>query len=130
MVNLTKKNIMQNTIKNASTEQKVNDINPLVDGIDTYTKTNLELVKLKVIDQVSEITSKSITTVLFGVVIGLFTLNVNIALGIYLGEVAKNPWMGFLVIAGFYAFLAIMLFLTNNLIRTSINNTIIKKSMK
>lgn len=121
---------MQNTIKNASTEQKVNDINPLVDGIETYTKTNLELVKLKVIDQVSEITSKSITSILFGVVITLFALNANIALGIYLGEVAKNAWMGFLVIAGFYAFLAIMLFLTNSLIRTSINNTIIKKSLK
>lgn len=130
MVYLTKKNSMQNTIKNASTEQKVNDINPLVDGIETYTKTNLELVKLKVIDQVSEITSKSITSILFGVVITLFALNANIALGIYLGEVAKNAWMGFLVIAGFYAFLAIMLFLTNSLIRTSINNTIIKKSLK
>ncbi len=121
---------MQNTIENASTEQKVNNINPLLDGIETYTKTNLELVKLKVIDQVSEITSKTVTTLIFAVVIGLFALNINIALGIYLGEVAKNPWMGFLVIAGFYAFLAIVLFLSNSLIRTSINNTIIKKSLK
>jgi hypothetical protein len=100
-------------------------IEPLVEKIENYTKTTLELHQLKFIQKSSGVAvfvfSKTINTLL----ILLFLTPINIALALFLGDILGKNYFGFLCIAGFYFFVWLIFQVSKKAIKKSLMNHII-----
>lgn len=109
-------------------EEKESNVESLIESIDDYGKTSIHLFKLKAIHQTSEILSATVSYIAIStcIILGLVILNIGAAL--WLGKELGETYYGFLIVAAFNIFLAIVLYLSrNSLIKTPIINALIKK---
>ena len=103
-------------------------IETLYERTTDYVKTSYELVKLKVIDKISDVFSSYIPNAVVFVLILLFLLFFNLGLAFWLGEILGKIYFGFFVIAAFYGFIAFVLqFLLHKWLKKKIGDRIIKK---
>jgi hypothetical protein len=102
----------------------------LLDSTEDYIKTSFELLKLKAVDQATDKISIVVSraTAIFGFF--MFLLLGSIALGLWLGSLIGELWAGFLIVAGIYGLIGVILFLTHNWFRKMIGNAIIKQAFK
>ena len=96
-----------------------------------YVQTNLQLIKLKATDKVADVVSTVVSQI---AVIGLgffFLLMVNIGIAFWIGENMGQTHYGFMIVAGFYLLLTLLVFvLRKSLIKTPISNSIISQVLK
>jgi ABC-type dipeptide/oligopeptide/nickel transport system permease component len=90
-----------------------------------FNKTNLELLKLKSIDKTSDVASTILSRSLLTLAIAAFLFMLTIAISLWLGELMGKTYYGFLVIAGVYGVIGIILFLCHPYIKTHTSNSII-----
>ena len=96
-----------------------------------YTKTSLELAKLKVIDKTSDIISSLAVIISISMIVAMFTLFLNIGIALWIGEMLNNMSLGFLIISGFYVIVAIIVYvLRKSLIKEPIDNLIVSKLLE
>ena len=96
-----------------------------------YTKTSVELYKLKAIGKSADIISDlaSRTIVIAFAVICFFILNTGIAL--WIGEMLGKTYYGFFIVAGFYAFAGMLFYVfRNRWVKTPLRNSIITQALK
>ena len=74
-----------------------------------YTDTSLELAKLKAVEKSSDLISSLIPRLLVLLLILIVIFCLNIALALWLGAVTGHSYYGFLLVAGFYTLLALIL---------------------
>ncbi len=110
-------------------EAKENLIEPLLERVEEYSKTSLELLKLKCLDKTADVTSTLISHLLSIMVFSLFALTLNIAIALWLGDLLGKNYYGFLIVASFYGLIGIILFFIHPLIKTRVNNSIITKML-
>ncbi|HHT02805.1 MAG TPA: hypothetical protein GX005_00610 [Bacteroidales bacterium] len=89
-------------------------IESLIERITEYGKTNYKIVKLTVIDKVSDILSSLIPLFVICILIGSFLVFINIGLALWLGEILGEVYYGFLAVGGFYGLLSIIFYLFMN----------------
>ena len=91
-----------------------------------YTNTSIELYKLKAIDKSADMIStlvKRLTLAVFFIFCFLF---LNAGLALWIGETLGSTSFGFLIVAGFYAVMGIVLYIfRNKWIRIPMRNSII-----
>lgn len=112
-------------------EENTTFFGALLERIESYGKTTIDLVKLKAVDKLAKIS----TGLVFGIILALFVffflMIFNIALALWLGKLLGEIYLGFFVVAGFYVLLIIILILfKKQLIKTPLTNTIISKFLK
>jgi len=107
-------------------EANTNLIEPLLERFKDYGKTSLELVKLKSVDKTADILSTLISRLFFVLTLVIFLLTINIAIALWLGEIIGKTYDGFLVVAGFYAIVTLVLYLMQPKIKTRVNDSIIR----
>jgi len=90
-------------------KDKVIIVEMLIEKIEQYAKTSVELYKLKAIDKGTDVFSSFISRVVIITIIALFFLLVTLGLCFYLGEVLGKIHYGFFAVAGIYAVIAIIL---------------------
>lgn len=96
-----------------------------------YTKTSLELAKLKAIDKTSDIISSLAVIISISMIVAMFTLFLNIGIALWIGEILNNMSLGFLIISGFYVIVAIIVYvLRKSLIKEPIDNLIVSKLLE
>ena len=96
-----------------------------------YTKTSLELAKLKAIDKTSDIISSLAVIISISMIVAMFTLFLNIGIALWIGEILNNLSLGFLIISGFYVIVAIIVYvLRKSLIKEPIDNLIVSKLLE
>lgn len=96
-----------------------------------YTKTSLELAKLKAIDKTSDIISSLAVIISISMIVAMFTLFLNIGIALWIGEMLNNMSLGFLIISGFYVIVAIIVYvLRKSLIKEPIDNLIVSKLLE
>ncbi len=108
-------------------EAKIDLIDPLMERVEQYGKTSVELIKLKTIEKTSDIASDAISRV---IVLGLFLFSavlLNISASLYLGDIFGKIYMGFLVMAIFYGLLGLIISFFHISIKQAINDLIISK---
>ncbi len=98
---------------------------------EAYTKTSLEIAKLKGL----ETTTQVVTTMMWrGSVIAMFSLFVlvlNIGIALWLGELLGKNYYGFFIVAGFYLLSGIVLhFFLHNWIKKPVSNLIITQALQ
>ncbi len=104
-----------------------NLIEPLVERVEAYGKTTIELLKLKAIEKTAVIPSLSVFKGIVLLLITIFVVFFNIALSLFIGEEFGKIYIGFLVVSGFYLLLAIIVYaFMHNYIKNYISNLIIK----
>ena len=77
-------------------------IESLLARLTDYTKTSLELIKLKVLDKTSDAISSFVPHFMVFVLAASFLFFLNLGLALWLGEILGKTYLGFFVVAGFY----------------------------
>ncbi len=96
-----------------------------------YTRTNIELIKLKAIDLTAAVISTLAVNLIMVLVFTLFFTMLNIAVAIWLGTLLGNYAYGFFIVSGFYAVIGVLLYLCRKKwIKIPVSNSIIKQALK
>lgn len=103
-------------------EEKATIIESIVGKAQEYTKSSIDILKLKAIDKSSNVLSKIISSlIIIIVVLSIITL-VNIGAALWIGELIGSSFLGFFIVAAFYTFIAIILL--------AFKKSILKKPLK
>ncbi len=92
-------------------EEKYKYIEPLIERVEAYSKTSIELVKLKTVDKVADGTSSLFAWLPIVIALILFFTILNFGLALWIGALLEMVYMGFFIVAGFYALVGIILFI-------------------
>jgi hypothetical protein len=112
-------------------EEQENAIENLLVRVEEYSKSSLELIKLKTLDKSSDIVSSVIPHSVVIILISSFLLFFNLGLALWLGEIFGRPFYGFFTVAVFYILIGIVLhFFMHNWIKKIIRNYIINQMLK
>lgn len=83
-------------------KDKVIIVEMLVEKIEQYAKTSVELYKLKAIDKTTDVFTSVISRMVIIAIIALFFLLVTLGFCFYLGDVLGRTYYGFFAVAGIY----------------------------
>ncbi len=106
-------------------------IEDLLDKAGDYSKTSIQLLKLKAIDKSAGIVSSLAAKTTVIIIVAMFILTASIAIALWAGEKLGKMYYGFLCVAGFYAISAILLYIfREQWIRQPVSNSMIKKLLQ
>ena len=106
-------------------------IEKLLERAEDYGKTTIELVKLNAIDKTSEVVSSLVSRLTVLLIVALFTFIINIGLSLWIGDLLGKSYYGFFVIAGFYALIAIVIYIyRDNWIKNPVRDSVISQMLK
>ena len=93
-----------------------------------YIDNRLELYKLKLIDKTSSVASSVISGLALFVVFFMFFVVLNIGIALLIGDLVGKSYVGFLILAAFYAIVGLVLFSKRDKIfKTPVTKMIIGK---
>ena len=122
--------IKQAHLKLKIMEDKMQFVEPLLLKAEAYSKTSYELIKLKAVDKTSDVLSSGVSRGMTVLVLSIFTVMVNIAVALWLGDILGKAYYGFFSVAGFYAICGLILyFYMHNWIKQRISNSIISQML-
>lgn len=111
-------------------EEKFEYFDSLVNSAETYGKTSIELIKLKTVDKVADAVSSLVASLPFIIALILFFITLNFGISLWLGALLGQSYLGFFVVAGFYALTGIILYIfRNKWIKKPLNNSIINQML-
>ena len=102
-------------------------IENLSDHLKQYINTNYELIKLEAVANVSATASSVISYFLVGLVGSLFLFFMSIGVGFYISFCRGDTYSGFVIVAGFYFLLTVILLIAR---KKGISNTIRDKIIR
>ncbi|WP_044639410.1 hypothetical protein [Siansivirga zeaxanthinifaciens] len=106
-------------------------IERLYEKAKNYTETSIELYRLNAIDKTASLVSSLTSRLLLVLVVSIFSLFVNIAISLYIGELLESSYLGFLIVSMFYLILAILIyFLSEKYIEAPISDLVIAKLLQ
>lgn len=98
----------------------------MLDLVKEYSSKRLTLLKMEATEK-SSVTAGTITYLTLAAVAALFfIILLNIGLGFLIGTWVDNYGYGFLILAGFYLLLILIVFAARNAIKAAVANKIIK----
>ncbi|HEX2920034.1 MAG TPA: phage holin family protein [Bacteroidales bacterium] len=102
----------------------------LLERAEEYTRTNIELLKLKTVNKISDGASSAASKIVGLFFFIMFFLLASVGLSLWLGDVLGKAWYGFLIIAGFYGILcSVLFFIRHNWLKKIVGNSIIKQML-
>lgn len=106
-------------------------IGSLLENIQDYIETRIELLKLKAIGKVSDVVSSLVSVLLISIVLIFAVSILNIGLSIWIGHLLGGTAYGFFVVGGFYLLVAIFLIaFKSKWLKAPLADMIIKSSLK
>ena len=112
-------------------KEKVAIVETLIDNAEDYAKTVFELYKLKTIKKASSAIAQIISSTILLIFLVLFLIVLSIGTSVYLGEIFGKMHLGFMAVAGFYAFIIIILMLgRKSLLIKNVQNMMINSFLK
>ena len=109
-------------------EQPINSLETLLERTSSYVETRVELAELKATKKSSEVDSSLVSKMILGGILFMGLMVLNIAAGLWLGEILGKSYHGFFVLTLLYTFIAIILYISREKwLKSSVANVIIKK---
>jgi hypothetical protein len=106
-------------------------IEKLIEKAEVYGKTTLEVCKFNAIYKAANIFSSLAIRLILLIVAVLISLMLNIGLALYIGDYYGKTYYGFFIIALFYLFLGIIIYLfRNQWVKNPVSNFIISQSLR
>ena len=111
-------------------EEIKKQIEALIEGAVEYGKSTIELVKLKAIDRISDVTASLLSKIIAGAALFLFILFASLGLAFWLGDLLGKIYFGFFAVAALYGLLGILIhLLLSKWIKIAICNYIIRTTL-
>lgn len=111
-------------------EEKFKYFDSLLNSAEEYSKTSIELIKLKTVDKVADGTSSLVAYAAVVIALVLFFITLNFGVALWLGTIMGGSYLGFFMVAGFYALVAIILFIfRNKWIKKPLNDSMINQML-
>lgn len=112
-------------------ETPASTIEILYERVEAYTKTTIELSKLKALNTTTHVTTTLISRLSVIIMLSLFALVMNIGIALWLGELLGKNYYGFFIVAAFYLVAGIVLhFFLHNWIKKPVSDLIITQALK
>jgi len=112
-------------------ETPVSSIESLFERVEAYSKTTIELSKLKFLETTTNIVSSLVPRIGVIIMILLFALVLNIGIALLLGELLGKSYYGFFIVAGFYLVVAVIFhFFLHKWTKKPISDLIIKQALQ
>jgi len=89
-------------------DEKENVLSSLLDSVEEYGKTNLQLIKLKGLDKASDLAAGVISRIPAIIAYLTFFFMACVGVAFWLGAVLGRIWYGFFVVAAFYGLLGLL----------------------
>jgi phosphoglycerol transferase MdoB-like AlkP superfamily enzyme len=106
-------------------------IETLLEKAENYTKTSIELAKLRLIDKTAEIGSSFAAMVVIYLVVGMFITMVNFGWAFWIGEQLGHTAYGFFIVGGFWFIVALLLLaFKSKWLKIPVSNIIITEILK
>lgn len=106
-------------------------IDSLLERVKDYSNSSIELIKLRAVDKTSDSVSSIVAPSIIISLLGFVLLFLNLALGMWLGEVFGKLYYGFLAIAGFYTVVCLILyFFMRDKLKATVYDALIKFLLK
>ena len=103
----------------------------LFERAEEYSKSTIELFKLKAIDKSADVASSLISRLAVVLMVILSILIINIGVALWIGKQLGDSFYGFLITGAFYALLALCIHVfRRQWIKYPISRSIIKKMLK
>jgi hypothetical protein len=103
----------------------------IYEQVEGYAKTTVELYRLKAIKVFSDVFAAVATGFIIWVVVSFFLVFLSIGVGFWVGAMLGAWYLGFFVVAGFYALIGLIIYaLRVKCLKAKINNFIIKQIFK
>lgn len=100
----------------------------LVDSVKEYINNRIDAVKLSAAEKASAIAANMLAGIFVALILFLFIIFGGVALALVLGVWLGKMWLGFLLVAGFYLLLAIIIWAARGrIIRLPVMNALIKQ---
>lgn len=110
------------------TMSELEKIEGISDSVKQYVQLNYEIIKLEATNKTSEIGSSIFASLIIRIVFILFVLTLTLGAGFYLSTLLGDTFSGFLIIAGFYLLISIILLVgRKKLLDDPIRDNIIRK---
>lgn len=112
-------------------ENNAERLESLAECATEYGKTSYELIRLKLIDKISDVVSSFMPHSVIFFFIATFLLFCNLGIVFWLGEILGKIYFGFFAVAAFYGVLGIFMYLfLRNWFKKTTRNFIIKQLLK
>lgn len=112
-------------------EKQLKQFDNLIERADNYAKTSVDLIKLKTIDKVADGTSSFVAWSAVIIAAILFFITLNFGLAFWLGAILEKIYLGFFIVAGFYAIVGFILYLfRNKWIKKPMNDSMVNEMLK
>ena len=103
----------------------------LLEHVEEFSKTTVELFKLNAIDKIADVMSSLISEIAIFITVALSLFVITIGLALWIGELLGKSFYGFFIIGIFYCLLAFLLNIFHvSLIKLPVSNAIIRKLQK
>lgn len=103
----------------------------LLERAQAYTRTSLQLFKLRATEKLAEMVSGIASNLVILVIFILFFVNLNIGLALFLGALLGKSWLGFIIVSGGYAIIGFVVYLfRERWIKQPVSNSIITQLLK
>jgi hypothetical protein len=104
------------------------DTGTLKENIQDYAETKLNILKLKAIGTGGSAISGIIVGVAMAILSIFIIMFLSFSAAYAIGAATERPWLGFLIVAGFYILLAVLVVvLRDKLLTLPITNTLLEK---
>jgi hypothetical protein len=106
-------------------------IESLIGQSKEYAQNRIELLKLKAVDKTAQVFSTVMSGVIFFVLFFIFFVVLNIGLALLIGDLVGKSYLGFLLLAAFYAIAGLVVFAGRNTwLKSAFTGIIIRKFLK
>ncbi len=106
----------------------MNQVEALFKEFKDYVSLRLQITQLKYSSKTSLVTSSVLTYMLISMIVFFFVLVLTIGIALWMGNLLGEWYLGFLIMAGIYLMLGLVIFtFRNRWIRIPLNNLIIKE---
>ena len=106
-------------------ENNENTIESLIDRAEKYGKTSIDLLKLKSVDKTGNLVSAFLSQTLLYIFLIFFIFILTVSAALWLGELLGKNYYGFLVVAGFYGLVTLILLIIRPSIKKHFKNAVI-----
>ena len=115
---------------NKMQENKIS-VDSIMEKVEDYGKTRIDLVKLQALDQTSEVISSLASNMAIIYIIFVFIFVLNIGIALWLSELIGKLYYGFFIVAGFYAIGGIIVYtFRKEWVKANVKNMIIGQWLK
>lgn len=90
-------------------EERATILESLVENAGQYTKSSIELLKLKALEKSANMLSFLVSKLILLIAISCITMLVNIGAALWIGKLIGNSFCGFFIVAAFYSIVVIVI---------------------